>query len=307
VATPSLLQGLRVVDSGGPDPVRVEELMSAGSTEEGQRARRQFIRTLHERGYAVVTTQGDPELRERIQTVFDSGDGYFAQDLEVKKFCGKVDISMRALNMGYVNVPGKREYIKLRTDDPEEMWPKTPEGFTDKFKALMEDFNKIVWVCFLELAKDGQAAQDAGEKEGDDGEKPPLLTEETMSAIEEFAGRKSSLSLIHYYKTPERPVKKDELEEEGDDKFCVCELHKDTGLMTIGVCSDIQGLQMYDRKLDVWMKVEALGSANDLVMFIGEKVPLFSGSKRYPAAPHRVMLPANTERSSMVFLLDVAK
>ena len=66
--------------------------------------------------------------------------------------------------------------------------------------------------------------------------------------------------------------------------------------------------QMYDRKLHAWMKVESLAQPDDLVrnptisiyiyifiyhhkqvLFIGEKVPLFSGSSRYPAAPHRLV------------------
>jgi len=97
------------------------------------------------------------------------------------------------------------------------MWPISPEGFSTHFKDLMSSFKELAWQCFVELAKDGRT-------EGSD-EKVPLINQENLSAVEEFVGRKSSLSLIHYYKTPDSPSTK-ELEEDGEDKFCVCELHK---------------------------------------------------------------------------------
>ena len=113
-STPSSeLKGIPIITEGGPAAVRVEEMLMEEGTEGGDRASQEFITSLYERGYVIFSCDGHPELRERVQKVFNSGDTYFAQELQIKKNHGKTDISQRALNMGYVNVPGKREYIKV--------------------------------------------------------------------------------------------------------------------------------------------------------------------------------------------------
>jgi len=100
--------------------------------------------------------------------------------------------------------------------------------------------------------------------------------------------------------------------------------------------------QMYDRKLHAWMKIESLAQPDDLVRdptisvlyyYIYHHHRFYSSVKRFPCFQvllgilrrHigwftscfllfcltnilcSVMLPASTERNTMVFLLDVAK
>ena len=56
-----------------------------------------------------------------------------------------------------------------------------------------------------------------------------------------------------------------------------------------------------------WVKVEEFVDPGDIVVFIGQKVPLFSGSELFTPTLHKVEVPPMTERNAMVFLLDVAK
>jgi isopenicillin N synthase-like dioxygenase len=205
--------------------------------------------------------------------------------------------------------------------------------------AAFQFLKFVAWNCFLVLSKDGERTE---------GKQTALLPAETVEAVAQFVHHKSSLSLIHYYNQQQQQKEKNETgkgkgkekEKEKEDEIdndnkneeedkqekekavedlehdketeekerCVCELHRDTGLLTIGVCSDVQGLQIFDRKLNAWVRIESIATPCDIVLFIGEKVPLFGRSDRYPATPHRVMVrPSGEERYSLVFLLDIAK
>jgi len=224
-------------------------------------------------------------------------------------------------NLGYVSVK-VREYIKLRLSDPAELWPTQPDDFTDTFKNVFNKMKELTWCVFLGVAADGEGNS-------------RLLEEESVAAIRSFIDAKSSLSIIHYFKTENKEEKEEEEKEKGNEegtseklqskdgegRYDVCGLHRDSGILTCAVSSSVQGLEMFDFKLNGWVKIEELvkklGRSSDkkeeeesiyLVMFIGEKIPLYSGHvTRYSATPHRVILNSNTERSSIVFLLDVAK
>ena len=80
-STPSSeLKGIPIITEGGPAAVRVEEMLMEEGTEGGDRASQEFITSLYERGYVIFSCDGHPELRERVQKVFNSGDTYFAQE-----------------------------------------------------------------------------------------------------------------------------------------------------------------------------------------------------------------------------------
>lgn len=96
---------------------------------------------------------------------------------------------------------------------------------------------------------------------------------------------------------------------------CVCEEHKDTGLLTAVFKTGVPSLQMWDKQKKLYLKIEEMVNDNDLVLFMGEKIPLFAQQRgamddpnTYSATLHRVIVPeANIDRLSMAFLLDVAK
>src|SRR5690349_9899055 len=79
-----------------------------------------------------------------------------------------------------------------------------------------------------------------------DGEGRALIPAENVEAIAQFVHQKSSLSLIHYFNESEETKGKEKAYDDVkvETERCVCNLHRDTGLLTIGVCSDVQGLQV---------------------------------------------------------------
>jgi len=269
---------------------------------------------------------------------------YFDLPVDQKKQNSAVsELTGGMTNLGYVRVEGVREYLKLRITDDAKLWPQLPERFKECFEEVFNDIKEISWNCFVALASDDRRE----EKEEKEEKEERVISKETVDAVAEFVEKKSSLSLIHYFETKEKMNNKEHNEKESDDgkeekeeeeRIDVCSLHRDTGILTCAVVSEIQGLEMFDIQEDGWIKIENLvGNQSKhynpqkeneeekeeeeeneeeeeesapivLVLFIGEKVPLYSGNcPKYKATPHRVFLPAKTERSSIVFLLDVAK
>jgi len=209
--------------------------------------------------------------------LFEDRNEYFAQPMEVKEMNKDKDGN----NLGYVEVPNVREYIKLRPSDPLSFWPTKPETFHENWTNVFSSLLKISWKCFLAVAQ-----HEKGSKFSD----PTVL-----SAIDEFVGIKSSISLIHYYQVM------------SDDKQCVCKPHEDTGLLTFGVCSDSPGLIIWDPVKNDWVEIEKLVQPGSLILFVGQKIPLFGTSSIWKPTLHKVDIPINTQRHSFVFLLDVAK
>jgi len=186
------------------------------------------------------------------------------------------------LNLGYVLVPGVREYLKLRKSDTENLWPTSPPNLKDHWISVLNDLKDISWNIFKSLS--------------DYGPKTKLSDPELESAIAAFVDSKSSISLIHYFPVTEE-----------NKSNCVCGVHEDTGLVTLGVRSDVPGLIVFDRVKKDWIEIEKYVEPGDVVAFLGQKVPLFSGSDIWKATTHKVEVPLNTERNACVFLLDVAK
>ncbi len=57
------------------------------------------------------------------------------------------------------------------------------------------------------------------------------------------------------------------------------------------------GLQIKDRALDQWVDVERLARPKrDAIVFMGEKIPLFSASNKFPATTHRVVRTRSLEK-----------
>jgi len=54
--------------------------------------------------------------------------------------------------------------------------------------------------------------------------------------------------------------------------------HQDTGILTFGVVSGVPGLQILSKKTGKWDCVEELYPINTVVLWLGEKVTLFSGT-----------------------------
>ena len=87
------------------------------------------------------------------------------------------------------------------------------------------------------------------------------------------------------------------------------------------MCSEVPGLQIFDKLNKVWIDVERLLTPKkDLVVMLGkkflgifcnlclgQKAPVFTGSNELEPTIHRVLLEHEIHRTSMAFLFDVAK
>jgi isopenicillin N synthase-like dioxygenase len=82
----------------------------------------------------------------------------------------------------------------------------------------------------------------------------------------------------------------------------------DTGILTLIICSDVPGLQVWDLQNKEWLEVEKLViPKEDMFVIMGRKMQFFSATTPSPFMPttHRVALPLNTERSSLLYFQDV--
>jgi isopenicillin N synthase-like dioxygenase len=252
-------------------PPKIDLLLLIANNAE---ARRQFVENIKTRGYTVIRM--DPETVQRYNALKNISKQYFEQPQEIKNNNADVDRN----NLGYVVVPGVREYLKLRPNDIEAYWPNQFPEFRGIFDAFFERCYNTAWACFDSIAH---------HEEKD----TRLIPADTVAAIQEFVPVKSSVSVIHY------------LAQE-DDK-CACEEHTDTGLVTLLLRTAVPSLEIWDALNKCYVKAEALCGEDEMLAFIGEKVPMFTNSKKFPATLHRVMMPSGTDRTSVAFLLDVAK
>jgi len=277
-----------------PSFVDVHDIMSDNAEKQ-----QYFCECLRNHGYALLTMENKgnsntninnkdnyaTKIAADIAALCADRNAYFNLPRDVKEM-NKEDDGIVRYNLGYVSVEGVREYLKLRPNDPEKLWPKNPSTFAHNWHSLFDDLKEIGWKLFLQVAK---------YNDGSSGSNSKLSDAKTLQAIEEFVGAKSSMSLIHYY-----PVTNEDLQ-------CVCEPHQDTGLITFGVCSEVPGLVIWDSVKQDWVEIEKHCKPGDLVVFVGQKVPLFSGSDIWHATEHKVVIAPGVERNSLVFLLDVAK
>jgi len=185
-------------------------------------------------------------------------------------------------NIGYVSIGDIREYIKLRSTDPEELWPTHPENFKEIFDNFNEIYSKFAFATFEALASSIDL---------EDG--LPLIALDDYTEIKKFLAEKSSISMIKY----------NALEKECE----VCDEHTDTGILTFITRTNRPGLEIWDKHENKYLKIEEFLEMGDILVFLSEKTPLFSGSRKFLATPHRVRLPEGPQRMSIAYLLDVAK
>eukprot|EP01130_Rhizamoeba_saxonica_P012912 TRINITY_DN5487_c0_g1_i1.p1 TRINITY_DN5487_c0_g1~~TRINITY_DN5487_c0_g1_i1.p1 ORF type:complete len:193 (-),score=28.84 TRINITY_DN5487_c0_g1_i1:551-1129(-) len=185
-------------------------------------------------------------------------------------------------NWGYMQKEGVREYIKLRPGDDNFMWP-NDEEFRKDYSILFNLVSEVAFPCFERFA---QYKNEKNES---------IILEEAIDDIRQLIPSRSSLSVIRYYSHNERPYKD------------VCSDHTDTGILTFVFRTQVPSLEILDKTMGKYVKVEELAEVGDMIVFLGEKSHLFTNSVQFCASPHRVNMVPNTERYSVTFLLDTAK
>jgi len=89
-----------------------------------------------------------------------------------------------------------------------------------------------------------------------------------------------------------------------------CKVHTDTGVLTLIMCSSVAGLQIEKRgSSGEWLEVEKTNTPGvDLFVIGGGKLHMFGRNEvereTFPPTVHRVMLPHNLQRYSLLYFLD---
>mmetsp|Transcript_8844 Transcript_8844/g.10925 ORF Transcript_8844/g.10925 Transcript_8844/m.10925 type:complete len:157 (-) Transcript_8844:16-486(-) len=149
---------------------------------------------------------------------------------------------------------------------------------------------------------------------------PTPLPVSELDEIKECLEERASLSVIHYFPASvdeaadfinEAPNAKDLCEQ--SNMLEVCSQHKDTGIFTLIMTSNVPGLDVYDNKLQAWIPLETLiqqhrdpPNTEIMVLLMGHKAPLFLGAKCQPTL-HRVTVKKAVERPSFLYFMDTAK
>lgn len=123
----------------------------------------------------------------------------------------------------------------------------------------------------------------------------PVIELNTQHHIQQHAMHASAISLIHYY----------EQEKFRED---ACREHADSNLLSMcvfcGAYAHTGALELQQK--NTWLQIEKHVQPNDMVLWLGAKVPLFANPKYLlQASYHRVRMPPGMERFTMSFSFDI--
>lgn len=170
----------------------------------------------------------------------------------------------------------------MRPIDADHLWPNKPDNFKDAFTEFHKLYTKIAKNCFVFLSE---------WVDYDEPDPVRFIRSDDTAAICEVIEERSSLSMIKYFSVEKTTE--------------VCDEHTDTGILTFITRTHRPSLEIWDRSENQYVKIEELLEIGDIVVFVSEKVPLFSGSMNFRAAFHRVRMTEGPVRLSIAYLLDV--
>jgi len=270
-----------------------------------------FCQSLKDYRFAVLKC--DEKTIDAIANYKKVGSEFFSLDNDYKMNYsgGQIDeIVTRKVNKGYLCVKGMKEFLKLQANVDIKDVPSQPTQLQNSFQNVVSILDSIAKTCLDNVAKyevDGKTFMESNFYE--------MMKQKLF---------KSSLSLIHYFPMPEcspdetfNNSNADEYvdgDDEQKDKITEGGLtypsktHTDTGILTLIICAEVPGLQVWDVVNQKWLEVEKMVTPKeDLFVIVGRKTQLFSKQRDSTFKPttHRVALPLNTERSSLLYFLDV--
>eukprot|EP01127_Copromyxa_protea_P002932 TRINITY_DN12843_c0_g1_i1.p1 TRINITY_DN12843_c0_g1~~TRINITY_DN12843_c0_g1_i1.p1 ORF type:complete len:300 (+),score=54.25 TRINITY_DN12843_c0_g1_i1:116-901(+) len=259
---------------------------------------------MHENGFSILTL--DEETRTSILEYLETTQAFFQLPQEEKSKFSENE-AMKKKNEGYLIVNGVKEYMKLKNGDSK--LPNHDPAFKEKFERCWNAFYKIVHTALHII----------GKEEMDDG--LPYIESKFFDIIEEKMKLRSSVSILHYFpvQTPEGVVEGSVPVVDEDGVNIPSAVHQDTGLFTLILCSDVQGLEvqvnqhppcLYGKETPEhpFFKVETIATPHqDMFCIMGRKIEIFARQRpsHYQATWHRVHLPYETERYSTLFFADV--
>lgn len=265
--------------------------ISLSSIQNGSAESALMCQRMAENGFCVIAF--DESENDTIENMLKSGSDFMKLDKETKN----IYFDPKNENLGYVDIEGTRDFIKLREGgDRQGQFPDQPQNFKASLLSTNTLFSRTCWNIYLELLNNPSISPNSAKH----------FPEDIRTSLKECVDERASVSYIRYYlpSTPQPAIRD------------VCDEHTDTGLLTLIMCSSVPGLQIWDRKNQKWSEAERevirkYKSANPLrplaFCIMGEKITTFTDSKVLSPTLHRVMVENGVERSSLLYFMDTAK
>jgi len=195
----------------------------------------------------------------------------------------------------------EKEFLKLCLDDPSQTLPEDIEGFAETFTKLCERLESVTKDLYRIVATTI------------DSETNKLVHDkQAMDVVLDCVRQGSSISMIDYQPIPSGSAEVVPSRDKPTEKtHFPSATHCDTGFLTLIMCSTVPALQIKDRVTGDWFMPEKICTPKkDCFVIIGKKTEQFASfnnpdSKMFRATVHRVMLPYNTQRNSLLYFQDV--
>ena len=133
----------------------------------------------------------------------------------------------------------------------------------------------------------------------------------------QFHRKQSSISAISYYAVSEQTEKRDKdiqeyentkIEENiKEEQHSPSATHTDTGILTMILNSDVPGLQVKPNNSQEFVEVEKINNPwTDMYLILGRKLEFFAKEEKlFTPTVHRVIIPKNQKRYSLIYFCDV--
>lgn len=259
----------------------------------------QLEQSLSTRSYATFSLTDESKIQS-LHHLIRNANTFFGEEQEEKN-----KLISDEGNVGYVKT-STREFLKLRNLDIDRLKENESSDIdTDNASLSLQILEDIGWKCFKGLNRTSEN----------------IISDEELIDLKECLEERASLSIVHYF--PARKSESDDYIREmpkakdicghTESSFETCSQHKDTGIFTLILTSNVPGLEVYDTLLKCWIPLEKLiqnhrdsPKKEIMVLMMGHKAPLFLGNQYEPTL-HRVSVEKDVERPSFLYFMDTAK
>jgi len=245
------------------------------------------VESLQQRGYCIIrpnktTIDQLLSMRDNVASFFD------LSEEEKKKYMPPAStdplLKGRRPNRGYCTGKSK-EYLKIRLRDESSAYPQQPAELESAFRDAMNSLWELTHAAFLQIANTTI-----------DGTDKPWMDKKTVDNLTPFFPEGSSVSVIKYHAE----------DSSSEIDHTPLDEHVDTGIVTLIRVGDVPGLHVFDQQRQEWLEIEKIAPINDLLLIMGRKMELLlDRSVKLVPTLHRVVIPKNKERYSMLFFMDV--
>jgi len=259
-------------------------------------------------GYIILNV--DDQVKTAVQTseqVFKSFCLESTTEEKEKSRAPQPEISRRP-NRWYI--PGPRhEYLKMRINDEPNSYPQNPENLHSAFRDAQDQLMKLASSTLKaiargsipnsnntgEISETGKSEEESILEDGSSSQWiEPILAEQSLKRAHDI----SSLVTMHYY--PANQIESDQIISiEDEKKHQPLREHCDTGMVTLLVVGETEGLEVKDQDSQRWFCAESELRRGDILLIIGKALRRMI-DPRIPISPtlHRVRMHRDLHRFS---------